>query len=214
VRWLIVGPYPPEQGSGAAAAAAFVAERLAEGDAIHAVSPRPTAAHEHLPLEGLAGIRAVWRVSRAEAAEGMWLRVEPGILLRHTVDRRRGLLERTALALLLRRFGHSVLDVGDVGLLPGGRAGRPVLAAATRLVAHTPNDADVLIANGAAPQRIELAGTDDGTNAPSARAVVVERPAPDYPAPTVLEDLPGARAGIEAAVRARAAQLRAAREEP
>jgi ubiquinone/menaquinone biosynthesis C-methylase UbiE len=207
VRWLIVGPYVPEQGSGAAAAAEFAAERLAAGDTVHAVSPLPSAAHEHVSLEGLAGIRAVWRLARVEQADGLWLRIESGILLRRTLDRRRALMERAALALLLRRFDTSVLDVGDVGLLPGGRAGRPVLAAATRFVVRAPKDAEALVANGAAAERIKQVGSGDTAE----RAVPVDGPEPDYPAPTALHDLTGPRAAIEAAVRARAAELRTAR---
>lgn len=205
-RWLIVGPYPPEQGSGPAAAAAFVAERLAAGDTVHAVSPRPTAAHEHLPLEGLRGIRAVWRLARAQRADGLWLRVESGILLRAGVDRRQALVERAALALLLRRVVTSVLDVGDVTLLPGGRAGRPVLAAATRFVVHTPGDLDVLVANGAASDRVQQVGP---SRAPEVAAAAV-LPARYLP-PTVLQALPASRETIEAAIRARAAELQAAR---
>jgi hypothetical protein len=207
VRWLILGPYPPEPGAGPAAAAAFVAERLAGGDSVHAVSPRPTAAHEHHPLEGLGGIRALWQIVRAQHADGLWWRVEPGILLRHTVDRRRGLLERAALVLALRRFDTAILDVGDVGLLPGGRAGRPVLAAATRFVVHSPKDAETLVANGAARDRIDVAG-------PAAEApepAFVSGPEPTYPPPTQLHDLTGSREVIEAAVHRRADELRAAR---
>ena len=53
VRWLIVGPYAAGAGIGAAAAAAFVAERVA-GRRHRATRCRrdPTAAHEHLPLVG------------------------------------------------------------------------------------------------------------------------------------------------------------------
>ena len=137
MRWLIVGPYPPEQGSGPAAAAAMVAERLAAGDSVHAVSPRPSAAHVHRPLAGLRGIWALARLARRARARGLWLRVEPGILLRPGTGRAQALIERFALAAVLRRFDTSVLDVGDVGLLPGGHAGRPLFGAATRFVTHS-----------------------------------------------------------------------------
>jgi len=210
VHWLIVGPYPPEQGSGPVAAATFVAERLAAGDTVHAVSPRPTAAHEHLDLEGLRGIRSIWRLARGQGADGLWLRVEPGTVLRHVVDRRRALVERSALALLLRRFDTSVLDVGDVGLLPGGRAGRPVLASATRIVVRADRDADILLANGAPPERIDRVGPADVAEL----TALGGGPEPDYPPPTVLNDLPRSREGIEAAVRARAEELRDTRDQP
>ena len=208
MRWLIVGPYPPEQGEGAGAAAAFVAERLDAGDTVHAVSPRPTAAHEHFALDGLGGVRALQRVARTERCDGLWLRVESGIVLRHDVDRSRGLVERRVLALWFRRFDQTILDVGDVSLLPGGRAGRPVLHAATRFVVRKPEDADALIASGAAPARIARLAVDtpDGWVAAAA-----DGPEPDYPPATALHDLTADRENLEAAIRARAAELRAAR---
>lgn len=210
MRWLIVGPYPPEQGSGAAAAEAAVRERLASGDTVHAVSPRPSAAHVHQPLEG---VRAMWSlagIARAQSAEGLWLRVEPGILLRSGTDRRQALLERMALGRLLRRFTISVLDVGDLGLLPGGRAGRPVFAAASRFVTHSPQATATLIANGAPAAKVtELAATTDD-RPPASPAQQVVGPI-DYPEPTVLRDLTGTRGAIEAAVRTRAVELRDAR---
>lgn len=210
-RWLVVGPYPPEQGAGPAAAAAFVAEQLATGATVHAVSPRPTAAHEHLQLDGLRGVLALRRLAKAQRADGLWLRVEPRILLRSGVDRRRALVERGALALLLRTFTTSVLDVGDASLLPGGRAGRPVFATASRFVTHRRADADALIASGAPPAKVALVGDElpggaaplpDASHPPASVA---------YPEPAGLRDLSDSRAEIEAAVRDRAAQLRAAR---
>ncbi len=207
MRWLVVGPYRPEQGSGAAAAAAFVAERLGAGDDVHVVSPRPTAAHAHLALEGIRAMWALWRLARAQGAQALWLRVESGILLRAGTDRRRALIERAALSLLLRRFDARVLDVGDVSLLPGGRAGRLVLDATTRFVVHGARDAEALVANGAPLDRVELAaGAPDAPVSPAVVAVDV-----DYPPPSSLRDLPDDRARIEAAIRARAAELHAAR---
>lgn len=207
-RWLIVGPYPPEQGSGAAAAEAAVRERLAAGDTVHAVSPRPSAAHEHQPLEGVRAMWALARLARAQGADALWLRVEPGILLRSGTDRRQALLERLALGRLLRRFDTSVLDVGDVGLLPGGRAGRPVFAAASRFVTHDARATTTLVANGAPPDKVteQVASTHVGPAGPAPALGPV-----DYPAATVLQDLPGDRTAIEAAVRARAAELQSAR---
>lgn len=210
MRWLIVGPYPPERGSGPEAAAAFVAARLGAGDTVHAVSPRPSAAHAHLPLDGMRAMWALWRIARAQDAEAIWLRIESGVMVRAGTDRRRALVERAALSLLLRRFATSVLDVGDVGLLPGGRAGRLVLDAATQLVVHRDRDVETLAANGAPRDRIELSivPPEVPVAAASTSAAAVDV---DYPPPTSLQDLPGDRAGIEAGIRARASELRAAR---
>ena len=213
MRWLIVGPYPPERGSGADAAAAFVAERLADGDTVHAVSPRPTAAHVHHDLAGIGGVRTLWRVARQQRTDGLWLRIESGMVLRAGTDRRRALLERAALALLLRRFEASVLDVADVGLLPGGRAGRLVLGAASRFVVHREQDGAILVANGAPVARIEHPAATGGS-APVALVAggPTAEPVPaDYPPPSTLLALPADRGAIEAAVRHRAEELRAAR---
>ena len=210
-RWLIVGPYPPEQGSGPTNAAAMVAERLAEGDTVLAVSPRPSAAHIHLPLDGAGAMWTLARLARAERADALWLRVEPGILLQPATDRRRTLLARMALAMLLRRFDTSVLDVGDVGLLPGGRAGRPVFAAATRFVTHAEAATATLIANGAPAAKVTHSDELDSGAARSMAGRVEPRGPVDYPEPSVLRDLAGTRPSIEAAVRARAVELQAAR---
>jgi hypothetical protein len=155
---------------------------------------------------------ALAQLARREGADGLWLRVEPGILLQPTTDRRRALVERLTLAALLRRFRTSVLDVSDVGLLPGGRAGRPVFAAATRFVVHTEAAAATLVANGAPADKVVSALE------PDIDAVVSPRGAPprptgpvDYPDPIVLRGLSGTRLAIETAMRARAEQLRAAR---
>ncbi len=211
-RWLVVGPYPPERGTGADAAQAFVEQRLRSGDHVRVLSPRPSAAHDHAALEGVHGLRAVWDAARAHDADGIWLRVEPGIVLRHGVTRWRGLAERAALVLLLRRFRERIFDVGDVGLLPGGRAGRPVLATATRFDTHRAADAEALVLHGADPARLQRATDADVRRSPQA-AVSQETPEADvaYPPPDVVQGLPPDRESLQAGIRERAEQLRAAR---
>jgi len=210
MRWLIVGPYPPERGSGPDAAAAFVAARLGVGDTVHTLSPRPSAAHVHQPVEGARSLWLLRRIARRERAGGLWLRVEPGILLRPGVDRWRAFIERVALAFLLRHFSTSVIDVGDVGLLPGGRAGRIVFSSATRFVAHAEPVSAALVANGAPPSKVELAVDDLPATSPAGLPGLGHRPRrepPDLPPPIGLRGLPGVRADIEAAIRARARQV-------
>lgn len=209
-RWLVVGPYPPERGTGAEAARTFVEERLRAGDHVHVVSPRPTAAHQHAPLDSFGGLKLLRDIAAAQRADGIWLRIEPGIVLRPGTDRRRGLAERAVLALLLRRFRERIFDVGDVGLLPGGRAGRPVLQAATRFVTHRAADADALVLHGADPARVHRAGDVEPAPAPEGAAPFVTEPV-SYPPADVVRDLPAEREAIEAAVRVRAEQLAAAR---
>ncbi|MGH9276319.1 MAG: hypothetical protein ACRDZU_16865, partial [Acidimicrobiales bacterium] len=170
-----------------------------------------SAAHLHLPMDG---VRAMWtlaRLARTERADALWLRVEPGILLQPGTDRRQTLLTRMALAMLLRRFETSVLDVGDVGLLPGGRAGRPVFAAATRFVTHAEAATATLIANGAPAAKVTQVGVLEPATAGSRERPVEPSSPVDYPEPSVLRDLTGTRTSIEAAVRARAAELHAVR---
>lgn len=215
-RWLVVGPYPPERGTGADAAHAFVQQRLRAGEHVHVLSPRPSAAHEHAALEGVHGLRAVWDAARAQQAEGIWLRIEPGIVLRHGVSRQRGLAERAALVVLLRRFRERIFDVGDVGLLPGGRAGRPVLAAATRFDTHRTGDADALVLHGADPSRLHRHTDADVHQAPVDASSSPEEPPAvvTYPPPDAVRDLPADRESLQAAIQARAEQLRAARSSP
>lgn len=210
-RWLVVGPYPPERGTGAEAARTFVEERLRAGDHVHVVSPRPTAAHQHASLDSFGGLKLLREIAIAQRADGIWLRIEPGIVLRPGTDRRRGLAERAALVLLLRRFRERIFDVGDVGLLPGGRAGRPVLQAATRFVTHRAADADALVLHGADPERVHRAGDAEPAPATESTAPVVTEPVA-YPPADVVRDLPAEREAIEAAVRERAEQLAAARD--
>jgi len=212
-RWLVVGPYPPERGTGAEAARAFVEARLRAGDHVHVVSPRPTAAHQHADLASFRGLRVLRDVAKAQRADGIWLRVEPGIVLSPGTDRRRGLAERAALVLWLRRFRERIFDVGDVGLLPGGRAGRPVLAAATRFVAHRAADAEALVLHGADPARVQRATDGEPAPAPTQEgAAPATTQAVAYPPADLVRDLPAEREAIEAAVRARAQQLEVARD--
>lgn len=211
-RWLILGPYPPERGAGARAAAAFAAQRLAAGDDVVVISPRPTAAHEHAPLEGPAGIRHAWARARAVGADGLWVRIEHGILLRRGVSRPVALRDRVLLRLLMRRVGHVVLDVGDTGLMPGGRAGAIVTGGASRLVVHDDGALANLLANGVPREQIDLEPLDPEPTAeaprrPAASPAATARRGP-VPPPDALRDLPPDRAAIEAAIRARVAEVR------
>jgi hypothetical protein len=213
VRWLIIGPYPPERGEGARAAAAMAQDRLDAGDVVHAVSPRPSAAHEHRPL---LGRRALWDMAELmRRADGLWLRLEPGVALTWQPPRHEAILERLLLRRVLRRAGTSVIDVGDVGMLPGGRAGRLVLDKVGMLVVRSDSDRRTLVANGAEPGRIEL--REALAVAPQSPTPAPERPTAQEPPPSLppADELLALRAdagreGIEAAVRARANAVLAA----
>jgi hypothetical protein len=213
-RWLILGPYPPERGAGARAAAAFAAQRLRAGDDVVVVSPRPTAAHDHAPLEGPAGIRLAWSRARSVGADGLWVRVEHGILLRRGVSRPVALRDRVLLRLLMRSVGGVVLDVGDTGLMPGGRAGAIVTGGASRLVVHDDGALANLLANGVPRERIDLEPLDpeptaDAPRRPAVPPAAAARRGP-LPPPEGLRDLSPDRSAIEAAVRARVSEVRGA----
>lgn len=205
MRWLILGPYTPEQSPGAAATTAAAIARLDAGDDVHVVSPRPSAAHEHRPLQGWRALLLLARAARPDVA--VWIRVEPGVLLTRTPSRVDSLLERMLLSYLLRRSAESVLDVGDVALFPGGRAGALVFGPVGELVVHDYAHSAALIAAGARPESVRL-------DEPSAVVEVPEAPqvgdASEQPAvgPADFSNLGGDadRRAIEAAVAARAAE--------
>ena len=207
MRWVIIGPYLPERGEGALAAAAMVRGCLDAGDVVHVVSPRPSAAHEHWPL---VGRRAIWDMAElVRGADGLWLRVEPGIALTRQPSRQEAIFERALLRRVLNRVRTSVIDVGDVGMLPGGRAGRLVLDKVGTLVVRSEADRRTLIANGAEPGRIEVRPAFVGPPepaAPVAKPPAAAPPAMPAPPPDELLSLPvdAGREAIEAAVRARA----------
>lgn len=207
MRWLILGPYPPQAGEGSEVTAVAAAERLRDGDDVVVVSPLPTAAHDHGPL---AGFRALWRVGRRVGTErALWARVESGVLLSHGASRIEALLERVLLAVVLRRAPHAVLDVGDVALFPGGRAGALVFAAVDELVVHSADARAHLVAAGASPAKLTLVERRADGAPPD--AVEPSRPAVqpvEVPPPDVLRALPlgAARDDIERAIRARAAE--------
>lgn len=209
MRWLILGPYPPEQGLGARAAASAAAERIDAGHEVTVISPRPTAAHRH---QALTGREALWALgSSLDADTAVWARVEPGVLLTRTTDRKAALVERLLLRRLLRRAGRSVIDVGDLDLFPGGRAGALVFGAVDQLVVHSSTDRQRLIEAGAPAHKLVVA---EQSAAPALDAASQAAPPPSAheapcPPPERLRALGrgATRSEIEAAVRARAAEV-------
>ena len=151
VRWVIVGPFAPERGDGPDAAVAATAARLQAGDDVLTVAPRPSAAHRHQPLVG----RSAWRrlAQLLEPGDGLWVRLEPGVLFTRTPGRVEALVERVGFRWAVRRCSRVVVDVGDVALLPGGRAGALAFAAIDELVAHSEADRQALLAAGARTRR-------------------------------------------------------------
>lgn len=201
MRWLIVGPYAPERGDGAAHTVAEATARLDAGDEVHVVSPRPSAAHEHRALTGPRALLGLLR--EVDPATGFWARVEPGVLLTRDPSRGRALVERLLLSGLLRRAGRAVLDVGDAALFPGGRAGRLVFEPVDEVVVHSPEHRDLLLAAGAKSDQVRLRSTERAGRAQSAPAA--SQPRREVP-PADWSDLVagGGRAAIEAAVQRRA----------
>jgi hypothetical protein len=112
------------------------------------------------------------------------VRIEHGILLRRGVSRPVALRDRVLLRLLMRSVDEVVLDVGDTGLMPGGRAGAIVTGGASRLVVHDDGALANLLANGVARDRIDVEALDPEPTAealrsrpPSRRAAARSRPA-------------------------------------
>lgn len=210
MRWLILGPYPPEQGQGSRATAAAAAHAIDAGHDVTVISPRPTAAHRHQPLVGRSSLWALGSLLDAETT--LWVRVEPGVLLSRTTDRRVALVERLLVRRLLRRAVRSVIDVGDIDVFPGGRAGALVFGSVDQLVVRSVADRDRLLAAGARPHTVVQA--DVATEELGASEAVPPRssdPDPGAPLPPPPDRLarlaPGAsRSEIEAVVRARAAE--------
>lgn len=202
MRWLIVGPYAPERGEGAAATVAAATEHLAAGDEVHVIAPRPSAAHEHRPLTGPRALLEVLRQVGPDMA--LWARIEPGVLLSRHPSRSGALVERALLSVLLRRARRSVLDVGDLALFPGGRAGALVFGPVDELIVHSVDQRDQLVASGARPGSVRL--QSDPVPAPEAPEsdlggdVGLPAPPADWSALSAGEG----RAAIEAAVAARA----------
>lgn len=206
MRWLILGPYPPEQGLGAQATARAAIEHIDAGQEVTVISPRPTAAHRH---QVLAGREALWALGSSIGADtAVWARVEPGVLLTRTTDRRTALLERLLLRRLLRRAGRSVLDVGDLDLFPGGRAGALVFDAVDQLVVHSAVDRDRLLEAGAPARKVVVIDRPKPPAGPAATSTppsVVDGPPPAPPDQLRALAAGATREEIEAAVRARAA---------
>lgn len=203
MRWLIVGSYPPERGTGAAIAAAFVAERLDAGDEVHVVSPRPSAAHEHRDLVGVDALR--WLSQTVSGYDGVWIRIEAGVGFTREPSRWTALLERFLLGRVFRSVGRSVLDAGDLSMLPGGRAGSFVFGPVSEVVAHSTVDRDALVASGAS--RVRLDHTAAPVAVPSGDPS--SEPAPERrPDLAPMPELPvdAGRSVIEAAVRRRASE--------
>lgn len=200
MRWVIVGPFAPERGDGPDAAVAAAAARLRAGDDVLTVAPRPSAAHLHQPLVGRSGWRRLAQL--LEPGDGLWVRLEPGVLFTRTPGRVEALVERAGFRWAVRRCRRVVVDVGDVALLPGGRAGALAFAAIDELVAHSEADRQALLAAGARPDALAGPQRPDAPDE-SADGLLEARPAAPPLGPVVLP--PGAgREAIEQLVRARA----------
>lgn len=216
MRWLIVGPYAPERGAGARWTTLAAVERIDAGDDVTVVSPRPSAAHRHQPLLGRRALLDLVREVGPDTA--LWARVEPGLLLTREPSRAQAIVERALLGLALRRAARSVLDVGDPGMFPGGRAGALVLGPVDELVVHSEEHRALLVASGAAPEKVVLRPEPDEAQptAPApAAAAEAETPARPVP-PADFGDLPAGtdRERLEAAIRARVRAVEVSRDQP
>lgn len=212
MRWLILGPYAPEQGEGARWTTLAAVERLDRHDEVTAISPRPSAAHHHRPLVGWRALLHLLR--EVDGGVGLWARVEPDVLLSAAPSRVRAVVERVILGAVLRRAASSVLDVGDPGLFPGGRAGALVFRAVDQLVVHSEEDRTRLIAAGADPDRIVMRAASANSGGEvlddtSSAAAAPTRPAPPADFSHVRPGMD--REALEAVIRERARAVEVSR---
>jgi hypothetical protein len=203
-RVVIYGEYPPTAGPAAEATLAAVRGRLAGGEAVEVVSPRPSAAHHHADLSTLAGAA---RLARLSAGAELELTLDPTLL----VDRgRRGAPAQVALAAAVAGARRATVHVGPLGPPTGRGLVRLVLGRADAVVAASEADAEALQRAGIAGSRLSV--RPPATTAAGSAAAGNGAPAlPETPvrqrAPWSLGDEPG-REELEAAVRQRAAEDR------
>src|SRR5438067_4933839 len=76
-RVVVYGEYPPTPGPAAAATLAAVRARLAAGDDVEVVSPRPSAAHHHADL---ATVRGAAVLAKLAAGADLELALDPARL--------------------------------------------------------------------------------------------------------------------------------------
>jgi len=194
-RVVIYGEYPPSAGPAAEATLDAVRARLAGGEAVEVVSPRPSAAHHHADLSTLAGAA---RLARLSAGAELELTLDPTLL----VDRgRRGAPAQMALAAAVAGARRATVHVGPLGPPTGRGLVRLVLGRADAVVAASDADAGALQRAGIAGSRLSVRPAA-GNGAPA-----LPEPPVRQRAPWSLGEEPG-REELEAAVRQRAAEDR------
>lgn len=121
MRVLVAGPYPPSADVAAPATVAAVRRLLAEGHEVTVVSPLPSAAEEVAPLAGWQG--AAWLGRAARRYDALHLVVSAGILFRPELHRVRRVADGGLMALALRAWRRTSVDLGDLSEVPGGGGG-------------------------------------------------------------------------------------------
>lgn len=121
MRILVAGPFPPAPDPGALEVLGLVRRLLAEGHDVTVQSPNPSAAERSGPLSGLRGAMGLARDSRR--FDALYLKVGRFMLFRPELPQARRVFDSVALAMALRAWRRTSVDVGDLSDVPGGGGG-------------------------------------------------------------------------------------------
>jgi len=161
VKVLVVSPYPPLRDGIGAYAVQQVRKLRAEGHAVEACSPTPTAAHHHLPLHGPAGAAGLGRLMRGY--DRTIVHFHPDVFYKSPSTPGSRTTEGLALGAALRaghrveirihELDHRWADPRD----PSSYATRWMLRGATQVQVHTSEQRDQLVDEfSLAPDRVVL----------------------------------------------------------
>jgi len=174
VRVLVVGSYPPPAHGESHRTVATVHRLGAQGDDVHVLSRRGSAASVRGEIAGPVGALQTWW--RGRGYDAVVVQVESAAPLRVSHGRRARIdraVDCLAWGLALRLLRDVTFVVPDTDVVPrsiGGRTGRFLWTAADRLLVASEHGRRRLVDEGGAPEaRVEI----------PAAAPSVERPADD-----------------------------------
>jgi hypothetical protein len=184
----------------------FAKARLRAGHEVDVISPTPSAAHRHHPLQGVRGI--AYLLLAARDADGLYLRLDPLIGPTPHGSGVGSAVESVLLARLVRSVPHCVLDVTDIDVIRESRMRHHLIGAADEIVIDDDRLRDPLLATGVEPFKIRVVASRgspwDGhmPTQPTGLTGLTFVPVP--PLPRVPPDAD--RATIERLIRTRAAE--------
>jgi len=189
VRVLVVGSYPPPAHGESHRTVATVHRLGAQGDDVHVLSRRGSAAQLRGEIAGPLGALQTWW--RGRGYDAVVVQVESGSPLRVSHGRRARIdraVDCLAWGLALRLLRDVTLVVPDTDVVPrsiGGRTGRFLWTAADRLLVTSEHGRRRLVEEGGASETrveipaaaaiVERAADDDGWDGLTDAAAVMER---------------------------------------